>query len=62
MPNIYRYSVDLLKEILEPLVKKGLKAVLIFGVIGNEDKDELGSFAGGLGKESCVHKALRLLK
>ncbi|CAD8165915.1 unnamed protein product [Paramecium octaurelia] len=62
MPNVYRYSVDLLKEFLEPLVVKGLKAVLIFGVIGNEGKDELGSLAGGLGKESCVHKALRLLK
>lgn len=62
MPNVYRYSVDLLKEFLEPLVIKGLKAVLLFGVIGNEHKDEFGSMAGGLGKESCVHKALRLLK
>jgi len=62
MHNVFRYSIDLLDELLVPLIKKGLKAILIFGVIENELKDAVGTYAGGLGKESCVHKALRYLK
>lgn len=32
MPGIYRYGINHLREALEPLIKKGLKSVLLFGV------------------------------
>lgn len=40
MPDIYRYSVDLLIPYIKQLVEKGLKSVLIFGVIPDDLKDE----------------------
>lgn len=55
MPDVYRYSVDLLEDALKGLVQKGLSSVLIFGIVDDSDKDELGSAAGGLGKQSAVH-------
>jgi porphobilinogen synthase len=61
MPNVSRYSVDLLVSFLKPLVEKGLTSVLIFGIIEDSMKDEIGTYAGGLEKESAVHKALRVL-
>lgn len=32
MPGVSRYGVNRLKEALDPLVKKGLKSILLFGV------------------------------
>lgn len=62
MPGVARYSVDLLLKMVAPLVEKGLRAVLIFGVVGEKEKDEEGSCAGGRGRECCVHAAVRQLK
>lgn len=62
MPNIFRHSVDMLDELLAPLISKGLRAVLIFGVVEKDLKDDMGSYAGGLGKTSCVHDALSYLR
>jgi porphobilinogen synthase len=44
MPGQYRWSVDRLGELLEPLVKKGLNSVLLFGV-SSKGKDPRGSGA-----------------
>jgi len=46
LPGQYRWSVDRLPELLDPLVELGLKSVLIFGVVSDESlKDERGSYA-----------------
>ena len=59
MYNIFRFSVDLLIKHLAELVQKGLKTILIFGVIDKAFKDEVGTHAGGMGVDSCVHHAIR---
>ncbi|XP_059162610.1 delta-aminolevulinic acid dehydratase-like [Physella acuta] len=45
MPDQHRYGVNRLREAVGPLVEKGLKAVLLFGVPENLEKDEKGSAA-----------------
>ncbi|TPX33203.1 porphobilinogen synthase [Synchytrium microbalum] len=45
LPGQYRYGVDVLKAEFAPLVKKGLRAVLIFGVPTQKPKDPTGSLA-----------------
>lgn len=43
MPEQYQWSVDRLEELLDPLVAKGLKSVILFGVITKKErKDENG--------------------
>ena len=61
MHNIFRFSVDLLIKHLADLVHKGLKAILIFGIIDKAHKDDVGTHAGGMGVESCVHHAIRVI-
>jgi hypothetical protein len=38
MPGIKRYGINKLKDLLEPLVSKGLKSILLFGVAENFQK------------------------
>lgn len=38
MPGVYRYGINHLEEMLKPLVAKGLKSVLLFGVIDDDLK------------------------
>ncbi|PVD22240.1 hypothetical protein C0Q70_18048 [Pomacea canaliculata] len=45
MPGIRRYGINRLKEAVAPLIAKGLKSVLIFGVPGKVEKDGKGSAA-----------------
>ncbi|KAJ3293806.1 hypothetical protein HK104_004175 [Borealophlyctis nickersoniae] len=45
LPGQYRFGVNTLKEHFAPLVKKGLKCVLIFGVPTSGKKDGRGSSA-----------------
>ncbi|XP_014771840.1 delta-aminolevulinic acid dehydratase [Octopus bimaculoides] len=45
MPNQCRYGVKRLKAVLQPLIDKGLQAVLIFGVPSNLPKDNIGKSA-----------------
>lgn len=45
LPGQARYGVNRLEELLQPLVEKGLKCVLIFGVPAQIPKDERGSAA-----------------
>lgn len=44
MPNQFRWGVNRLEEFLGPLVKKGLRSVILFGVIESK-KDYCGSMA-----------------
>ncbi|KAJ3129018.1 hypothetical protein HK098_002869 [Nowakowskiella sp. JEL0407] len=60
LPGISRYSVGALKEEFKPLVKKGLKTVLIFGVLKNLQKDATGSSADS--ENSPVIQAVKLFR
>jgi porphobilinogen synthase len=60
LPGQYRWSVDRLEELLDPLVKEGLSSVILFGVLTDDSrKDSTGSF--GAHKDSPVVRALQLL-
>lgn len=48
MPNVFRYGINQVQALLEPLVKKGLASVLLFGVVSNLPKDEVGTHADSL--------------
>jgi porphobilinogen synthase len=43
MPGVYQWSIDKLEEFLEPVIKYGIPAVMVFGI--PEHKDEVGSVA-----------------
>lgn len=45
LPGQYRWGVDRLAELLDPLIPLGLRSVLLFGVVTKHDKDLIGSFA-----------------
>ncbi|XP_060535706.1 delta-aminolevulinic acid dehydratase [Cylas formicarius] len=45
MPGVKRYGVDKLRGHLEPLVRDGLLAILVFGVVDNLPKNESGDGA-----------------
>lgn len=45
MPGVYRYGINQLRKMLEPLVSKGLQSILLFGVSKNLKKDYIGSNA-----------------
>ncbi len=68
MPENYRWGINRLSELIDPLIKKGLKSVLIFGVLTDEsdktkslqyNKDSIGSIA--LSNQSPVVLALKYL-
>eukprot|EP01118_Nematostelium_gracile_P016096 TRINITY_DN6589_c0_g1_i1.p1 TRINITY_DN6589_c0_g1~~TRINITY_DN6589_c0_g1_i1.p1 ORF type:complete len:331 (+),score=101.71 TRINITY_DN6589_c0_g1_i1:76-1068(+) len=63
LPDIYQISVDRLEEYLSPMVQKGLRSVLIFGVITDLEKnpkDATGSVA--LSDNSPVVGAIKVLR
>ena len=43
MPGVYQWSIDKLEGFLEPVIKYGIPAVMVFGI--PEHKDEVGSEA-----------------
>jgi len=46
MPEQFQWSVDRIPELLDPLVKKGLKSVIVFGVITHKpNKDHHATWA-----------------
>jgi porphobilinogen synthase len=58
MPGVNRYSVDCLSEIIQAVVKAGIKAVIVFGIPA--EKDEIGS--GVSGDKCVVVQAIREIK
>lgn len=65
LPGQYRFGINHIDKIVEPLVKKGLSTVLLFGVVtdtkvANGVKDNRGSAADAA--DSCVTQAIKLLK
>ncbi|CAF0736527.1 unnamed protein product [Rotaria sordida] len=59
-PEQRRYGVDALIDHLSPLVNKGLKTILIFGVTTSSNKNPTGDYA--LSKNSPVRRCLPLLR
>lgn len=58
MPNVYRYSLDRVDELLEKLEEAGIKAILIFGIPAH--KDEVGSSA--YDDNGVAQNAIRYIK
>ncbi|GBP08239.1 Delta-aminolevulinic acid dehydratase [Eumeta japonica] len=42
MPNVFRYGINKLIPVLQELVEKGLKSILLFGIIETLEKDPKG--------------------
>eukprot|EP01132_Coremiostelium_polycephalum_P005854 gene5854-7283_t len=62
LPGQYQISVDLVVEFLKPLVEKGLKSIILFGVILlPNQKDETASSATDP-ERSPVIRAIKLIK
>ncbi|XP_064649549.1 delta-aminolevulinic acid dehydratase-like [Lineus longissimus] len=60
LPGQARYGVNRLEEFLEPLVKKGLKCVLLFGVPQSLPKDGTGTNADS--PDTPVIKAIKFIR
>eukprot|EP00052_Salpingoeca_macrocollata_P023292 m.204671 g.204671 ORF g.204671 m.204671 type:complete len:165 (-) comp22005_c1_seq5:739-1233(-) len=60
LPGQYRLGVNVLCDHLEPLVRKGLKSVLLFPVVTSTPKDARGSFADSA--DNPVVLAIRALR
>ncbi|KAI9594584.1 hypothetical protein BDF19DRAFT_444155 [Syncephalis fuscata] len=60
LPNQYHWSVDRLPELLDPLVAKGLRSVILFGVLNDEPKDEIATMADS--EQGPVVPAIRLIR
>lgn len=60
MPGQKRWGVNRLEEFLGPLVKKGLKSVILFGVPEKKEKDDKGTLADD--PEGPVIQAIRKLR
>ena len=58
MPGVYRYSIDLMDEILEKIDKSGISGVLLFGV--PEHKDPMGTEA--YNENGIIQRAIRHIK
>lgn len=58
MPDVYQYSIDNLKPILDEVVSNGILGILIFGVPSH--KDECGS--GAYDENGITQRAIRYIK
>lgn len=58
MPDVFRYSVDLLPQEVEEIARLGIPAVLLFGI--PDHKDEVGSSAYDSG--GIIQQAVRIIK
>ncbi|KAK2579570.1 hypothetical protein KPH14_010866, partial [Odynerus spinipes] len=60
MPGVYRYGIDRLYEMLQPLISKGLQSILLFGVSMHLRKDDVASNADS--EENPIIKAVPLIR
>lgn len=60
MPGQFRYSIDTLIEAVSAAYAMGIRAILLFGVVGAERKSLDGSY--GWNAEGIVQQAVRALK
>ncbi|XP_012146498.1 porphobilinogen synthase [Megachile rotundata] len=60
MPGVYRYGINELRKMLQPLVAKGLQSILLFGVSKHLKKDHTGSNADSL--QNPIIQAVPLIR
>ena len=60
MPGQFRYSIDTLPKELAPVYAMGIRAILLFGVVGPERKSIDGAY--GWNPEGVVQQAIRALR
>lgn len=58
MPNVFRYSIDRLDEILEEVDNSKISGILIFGI--PKEKDEMGT--GAYAQDGITQRAVRFIK
>ncbi|WP_031513663.1 porphobilinogen synthase [Desulfofalx alkaliphila] len=60
MPGVYNFSLDELQAELEEVVALGIPGVILFGVLGDEEKDPVGS--GAYHDRGIVQQAVEAIK
>ncbi len=60
MPGIYQFSLDNLLQEVEEAVDLGIKAIILFGVPFEEEKDEVGT--GAFSHNGLVQQGTKLIK
>lgn len=60
LPDVYRYSIDLAVKEIKQAWSLGIKAVMLFPVIEESKKDDVGSEA--LNKDNLTNRAIRTIK
>ena len=60
MPGVYRYSVDMLNQVMRDVKKYKIPMVALFPYINNNKKDKLGSEA--LNSNNLICRSLKFLK
>ncbi|CAK9812761.1 Delta-aminolevulinic acid dehydratase [Anthophora quadrimaculata] len=60
MPGVFRYGINHLRKLLQPLVSKGLQSILLFGVSKHLKKDDIGSNADSI--ENPIIQAVPLIR
>lgn len=60
LKNVFRFSIDELLKDIESVFKIGVNKILLFGVIGENLKDEIGSNA--YAENSLVNRAIKRIK
>ena len=60
MPGVYRYSVDMLNQVMKDVKKYKIPMVALFPYINNSKKDKLGSEA--LNSNNLICRSLKFLK
>ena len=60
MPNVYRYTLDRISQIIDNAIKKELPMVALFPNTNKKDKNTLGTEA--LNEDNLVCKAIQLIK
>jgi porphobilinogen synthase len=60
MLGVYRYSVDMLRPVIEEMLLVGVEQILLFGIIEDTAKDSVGSSAWD--ERAPLQQAIRLIK
>ena len=60
MPNVYRYSPDNLKQLIDNAIKNKIQAIILFPQTPQDKKDAVGSEA--LNENNLINKSIREIK
>ncbi len=58
MPGIYQFSLDLVREEIEKVVKAGIQAVILFGIPASKDAQGTGAYSS----EGIIQQAVYVIK